>query len=320
MGSGGGRVDPERIRVHAGHLDVLRLRLGRVGETVARFEQDQAAFGRLCGWILTGLGERHVRHGELVEYVEETLALFVSGLHRVADGRELLADLIGMPADGPEAEPVSESRPASAIIEDVVTTVEQREWVEPQLATAPVAEFALPVPDGFALLRAAGLDCLLDTAEPLRRMLDDLTGMPEVVAKQTGDWGAMAAELQRIGDDLERCLAEDLGDVDRADIRAYLTMMANNVEALRGLSSISTAMTVVTRAAGDLVLLTRDIVRGLLGDLVARVIGWSTETTVVPLPVLTARLGTVVSTAWRVDAYLKTLVNSIVNLSRSIDG
>lgn len=306
--------------MHAGHLDVLRLRLGRVGETVARFEQDQAAFGRLCGWILTGLGERHVRHGELVEYVEETLALFVSGLHRVADGRELLADLIGMPADGPEAEPVSESRPASAIIEDVVTTVEQREWVEPQLATAPVAEFALPVPDGFALLRAAGLDCLLDTAEPLRRMLDDLTGMPEVVAKQTGDWGAMAAELQRIGDDLERCLAEDLGDVDRADIRAYLTMMANNVEALRGLSSISTAMTVVTRAAGDLVLLTRDIVRGLLGDLVARVIGWSTETTVVPLPVLTARLGTVVSTAWRVDAYLKTLVNSIVNLSRSIDG
>lgn len=306
--------------MHAGHLDGLRVRLGRVGATVARFEQDQAAFGRLCGWILTGLGERHVRHGELVEYVEETLSLFVSGLHRVADGREPLADLIGLPADGADPDPVAESRPASAIIADVVATVEQREWVEPQLATAPVAEFALPVADGFALLRAVGLDRLLDTIEPLRRMLDDLTGMPEVVAKQTGDWGAMAAELQRIADDLERCLAEDLGGVDRADVRAYLAMMANNVEALRGLSSISTAMTVVTRAAGDLVLLTRDIVRGLLGDLVARVLGWSTETTVVPLPVLTARLGTVVATAWRVDAYLKALVNSIVNLSRSIDG
>ncbi|GAA1647478.1 hypothetical protein [Actinoplanes couchii] len=311
----------ERIREHAEHLDVLRVRLGRIGETVARFEQDQAAFGRLVGWVLTGLGERHVRHGELVEYVEETLALFVSGLHRVADGQQTLADLIGIPEDGgPQPEPESRSRPAAAIIEDVLETVELREWVEPALETAPVAEFALPVEDGFALLRSAGLDSVLDTVEPLRRMLDDLTGMPEVVAKQAGDWGAMAAELQRIGDDLERCLAGDLGDVDRADVRAYLAMMANNVEALRGLSAISSAMTMVTRAAGDLVLLTRDIVRGVIGDLAARTIVWSTQTTVVPLPVLAARLGSVVATAWRVDAYLKALVNSIVNLSRSIDG
>nr|GID81308.1 hypothetical protein Ade03nite_02320 [Actinoplanes derwentensis] len=299
---------------------MLRLRLGRIGETVAQFEQDQAAFGRLVGWILTGLGERHVRHGELIAYVAETLGLFVSGLHRVADGRQRLSELIGVPEDGAEPEPEPQSRPAAAIIADVLETVEMREWVEPQLETVPVAEFVLPVPDGFALLRATGLDCALDTIDALRRMLDDLTGMPEVVAKQAGDWGAMAAELQQIGDELERCLDEDFGGVDRADVRAYLAMMANNVEALRGLSAISTAMTMVTRAAGDLVLLTRDIVRGVIGDLVARVIVWSTDPVVVPLPVLAARLGSVVATAWRVDAYLKALVNSVANLSRSIDG
>lgn len=326
MGSGGGRIDPEWIRRHAGHLDVLRIRLGRIGETVAQFEQDQAAFGRLCGWILTGLGERHVRHGELVDYVEETLDIFVTGLRRVAGGQQGLADLIGVPeATAPGAgdddgagEP---SRPATAIIEDVLEMVELREWVEPQLAeAAPVAEFALPVADGFALLRARGLDGVLEAVEPLRRMLDDLTGMPDVVAKQADDWSAMAAELQQIGAELRRCLDDDFGGSTRPDVRAYLAVMANNVEALHGLAAISTAMTVVTRAAGDLILLTRDIVRGVLGDTVARAILWSTATPVAALPVQAARLGSLVTTAWRVDAYLKALVTSIANLSRNIDG
>ncbi|WP_430784199.1 hypothetical protein [Actinoplanes sp. G11-F43] len=302
---------------------MLRLRLGRIGERVARFERDQAAFGRMCGWILTGLGERHVRHGHLVDYVEETLALFATGLRRVADGEQRLADLIGMPEPGaatPAADGGEPARPATAIIEDVLDTVEQREWVEPQLAeTAPVAEFALPVDDGFALLRANGLDSLLDRVQPLRRMLDDLTGMPDVVAKQAEEWREMAAELQRIGAGLRRCLDDDFGDSDRADVRAYLEIMANNVEALHGLAAISTAMTVVTRAAGDLILLTRDIVRGVLGDLVARMVVWSGGP-VMPLPVLAARLGEVVATTWRVDAYLTALVTSIANLSRSIDG
>ncbi|WIM93096.1 hypothetical protein ACTOB_005062 [Actinoplanes oblitus] len=310
-------IDAKRFRVHAARLEVLRARLGRIGDDVQRFEQDQAAFGARCGWILTGLGDRVVRHGELVAYLEETLELFVQGFQRVADGVEGFAAMLGMPADDVGT---MEDR-ASEIIEDVLETVTSREWVEPLLAdAAPVAEFALPVEDTFALLRAGGLDWAVTHVPDLGRMLDDLTGTPEVVAKQAGQWQAMAAGLDRIAGGLQRCLDRDFPDRDRSDVRAYLAIMGNNVVGLRGLAATSTAMTVLTRAAGDVILLTRDIVRGIIGDLVARVIVWAAGGTVVPLPVLAARLAGVVATVWRIDAYLTALVVSIANLSRCIDG
>ncbi|GAA4606521.1 hypothetical protein GCM10023107_76910 [Actinoplanes octamycinicus] len=303
--------------MHAARLAVLRARLGRIGEDVQQFERDQAAFGARCGWILSGLGDRVVRHGELVAYLEETLVLFVQGFHRVADGTQGFATMLGMPVDDAAT---MEDR-ASEIIADVLETVAGREWVEPLLAeAAPVAEFAAPVEDGYALLRAGGLDWVVGRIPELGRMLDDLTGTPEVVAKQADQWKVMAADLDRVAADLQRCLDRDFSDRDRADVRTYLAIMGNNVVGLRGLAATSTAMTVLTKAAGDLILLTRDIVRGVLGDLVARVLGWAVGGTVVPLPVLTARLAGVVVTAWRIDAYLTALVVSIANLSRCIDG
>ncbi|WP_433796056.1 hypothetical protein [Actinoplanes sp. CA-252034] len=302
-----------RLRLHAAHLDELRIRLGRVRLVVQRFEKDQAAFGALCGWILTGLGERHLRHDELIAYVEETLVLTVNGLRDVADGRQSLARFVGDPDDGP--------RSATEIIDGVLATVAGREWVEPLLAeAAPVAEFAVPLGDGESVLRSHGLDVAMARIPPLRRMVDDLAGMPDVVAEQARLWADMAGDLRVIGADLQRCLDGDFAGETGADVRAYHTLMANNVEALRGLVATCTAMTVITKAAGDLILLARDIVRGLIGDLVARVGGWVADPAVVPLPVLVARLGTVVATAWRIDAYLTALVTSLANLSRTIDG
>lgn len=317
----GNQFDPELFRAHAARLDALRARLGQVRATVAEFERDQAAFGRLCGWILTGLEERYVRHGELVAYVEETFVLTVRGLTRVADGDQRLADFLGMPDEDAEPEAYEAPRSATEIVEGVLEVVAGREWVEPELAeAAPVAEFAVPVDETVAALRSAGLDRALTHVASLRQMLDDLTGMPDVVAKQADLWTGMAADLRVIGVDLRRCLDEDFGAVGRPDVRSYLALMANNVEALRGLDATCTAMTVITKAAGDLILLTRDIVRGLIGDLVARVIVWAAGATVVPLPVVVARLATVVHTAWRIDDYLTALVTSIANLSQSIDG
>ncbi|GAA2710965.1 hypothetical protein [Actinoplanes palleronii] len=314
-------IDAKLVRVHAGHLDLLRARLGRLGTNVQRFEQDQAAFGVRCGWILTGLGDRTVRQGELIAYIEETLVLFVQGFARVADGRELLSDMIGMPASSSAVEHPSSEGAAAEAIDDVLHMVARRDWVAPMLAeAAPVAEFAVPVGEGIGVLRAGGLDGAMAGIPPLRQMLDDLTGAPAVVAEQAGHWDVMATELGRIAADLQGYLDRDFAARDRPDVRAYLAIMANNVVALRGLAAAANGMTVVTRAAGDLILLARDIVRGLIGDLVARVLVWVADPVVVPLPVLTARLAAVVVTAWRVDAYITALVVSISGLSRCIDG
>ncbi|AEV84112.1 hypothetical protein ACWT_3089 [Actinoplanes sp. SE50] len=305
------------FRIHAGHLAALRARLGRIAAGVGEFEQDQAAFGAWCGWILTGLGDRVVRHGELVAYIEETLLLFVQGFHRVADGSETFGAMIGMPVD----EDITVYDSATEIIDGVLDTVAAREWVEPLLAeAAPVAEFAAPVGDLVGALRVGGLHWAVTHVPELRQMLDDLAGAPDVVARQADRWGRMATELERIADDLQRCLDHDFRGRSSPEVRGYLAIMSNNVVGLRGLVATSTAMTALTKAAGDLILLTRDIVRGLIGDLIARVAGWSLESEVVPLPLLTARLAVVATTVRRVDAYLNALVVSIANLSRSIGG
>ena len=41
--------------------------------------------------------------------------------------------------------------------------------------------------------------------------------------------------------------------------------------------------------------------------------------TVVPLPLLTARLAAVVATQWRIHFYVKALVASVANLSECLD-
>ncbi|MEV0895350.1 hypothetical protein [Actinoplanes sp. NPDC049802] len=312
-------VDPEQLRAHAAQLDRLRVRLGQIRVSGREIEKGQAAFGVLCGWILTGLGDRYQKHDELLAYVEETFLLTVRGLRRVAAGEQPLAEMVGQPDESTADE---DAPSAPEIIDGVLETVNSREWVEPLLAeAAPVAEFVAPVTGTFTLLRAGGLEYATTHVEPLRRLLDDLTGAPEVVAEQADHWDVMAGDLRRMASDLQWCLAGAFPGPERADVRAYLDIMAHNVEALRGLAATSAAMTLITRSAGDLILLARDIVRGLIGDLFARVILWAAGSPeVVTRPVLMARLGSLVTAAWRIDAYVTALTTSIANLSRSIDG
>lgn len=289
-----------------------------------RIRKDQSAFGPLCGWVLIGLGDRCLSTQEKVAYIEENLVLAVQSLRRVANGQEQLADWLGVSADGTLVTdevpvPYGRSQSLSHVMDDVLDWVRSREWVEPELAdAAPVVEFAAPVGDGFAALRATGLDFAMAHFEPVRRMLDDLSGAPEVVAAQAEHWSTMAADLRVVGAELKDCLARDFGDGNPPDVQAYLDLMSNNVEAVLGYAALADATAVITKSAGDLILLTRDIVRGLIGDLFARVLCWVADP-VVPLPMLTARLAAVVATQWRIHFYVKALVASVANLSECLD-
>jgi hypothetical protein len=309
-------VDLQRLRAHASNLDALRARFGTVRSASRQIEQDQAALGPLCGWILTGLGDRHAKQDELVAYVEENLLLAADGLRRVADGNSELTELTSR--DSTEE---TGRRSPSEIMANVIAAVRRRDWVEHLLAdAAPVVEFAAPVTDSFAALRAGALDWATVNVEPLRRMLDDLTGMPELVASHASLWHTMATDLHGIGAGLRSHLDRDFAGWDRPDGSGYLAMMSHNVEAIAGLAEVSTAMALITKAAGDLILLTRDIVRGLIADLVARMIVWMAETGVVPMPVTAAQLATAVATWWRVHAYVTALVTSMTQLSQFLDG
>ncbi|MGI5211544.1 WXG100 family type VII secretion target [Plantactinospora sp. CA-290183] len=204
-------------------------------------------------------------------------------------------------------------------VEDLVDAIRSEGWVDDLLAGGTFAlDVVASALDPFSALLANGLGWAMEYFEPLRSILDDLAGMPDVVASHAATWENMAGELQRMSADLQSRVTGDLAGWRGDAAEAYRSMMACNVDALGGLGGISTAMAAATQAAGNLVAFTRDIVRDLIADLVARVIVWAVEAIfVVTIPVVAAQItAAVVKWAARIVTYIGALVTSLTNLAR----
>ncbi len=225
--------------------------------------------------------------------------------------------------------PVASSREAwtgSALadsIEGLVDAIKSEGWVDDALAGATLGvEVAASVMDPFSALLANGLGWAMEYFEPLREMLDELTGMPDVVQAHAATWNTMANELYGMATDLGSHLDGDLPGWHGEAADAYRRMMANNVEAIGGLAATSAAMAAATEGAGGLVELTREIVRDLIADLVARVIVWAVEAIfVVTIPVIASQIAAaVVKWAGRILVYTMALITSLTNLTKLLNG
>jgi hypothetical protein len=225
--------------------------------------------------------------------------------------------------------PVQSSREAwtgsglAESIEGLVDAIKTEGWVDDALAGAGLAiEAGASAIDPFSALLANGIGWAMEYFEPLRQVLDDLTGMPDVVASHAATWNNMATELHAMSTELGTHLQNDLSEWrgDAAD--SYRALMVNNVDALGGLGAISAAMGSATEGAGGLVQLTREIVRDLIADLVARVVVWAVEALfVVTIPVVAAQIAAaVVKWAGRILMYTTALVDSLTNLTKLLNG
>ena len=208
-------------------------------------------------------------------------------------------------------------------IEGLVDAIKSEGWVDDVLAGATLGvEVAATVMDPISALLANGIGWAMEYFEPLREMLDELTGKPDVVASHAATWNNMAAELQSMATDLEQHVKNDMPDWHGGAANAYQRLMANNVEAIGGLAAISAAVASATEGAGGLVELTREIVRDLIADLVARVIVWAVEAIfVVTIPVIASQIAAaVVKWTGRILTYVGGLINSLTNLTKLLDG
>lgn len=231
--------------------------------------------------------------------------------------------------DGSLVAPVQSSREAwtgSSLgdgIEGLVDAIRSEGWVDDVLAGAGLGvEVAATVMDPISALLANGLGWAMEYFEPLRQVLDDLTGMPDVVASHAATWNNMATELSSIATDLQEALGADLPAWSGSAADAYQNLMVNNTEAVGGLGATAAAMGAATEGAGGLVELTREIVRDLIADLVARVIVWAVEAIfVVTIPVIAAQIAAaVVKWAGRILTYTTGLINSLTNLTKLLNG
>jgi uncharacterized protein YukE len=153
-------------------------------------------------------------------------------------------------------------------------------------------------------------------------MLDELTGKPDVVTAHAQTWDNMATELKNIAADLQLYVDGDTPEWTGDAAQSYVDLMANNTDALGGLSATAAAMAAATEGAGGLVTFTRETVRDLIADLVARVIVWAAEALlVVTIPVVASQIAAaVVKWTGRILTYTTALVTSLTNLSKLLDG
>ncbi|MEJ2854141.1 MULTISPECIES: WXG100 family type VII secretion target [unclassified Saccharothrix] len=228
-------------------------------------------------------------------------------------------------SDGSLVAPVESTREAwtgSGLadgIEGLVDAIRSEGWVDDALAgTALGVEVAASVLDPISALLANGLGWAMEYFEPLREMLDELTGKPDVVRSHAATWNNMATELTSMSQDLATHLDNDFPDWQGDAADGYRSLMVNNVDALGGLGAVCAALAEATEGAGGLVEMTREIVRDLIADLVARVIVWAVEALfVVTIPVVAAQIAAaVVKWAARILVYTTSLVTSLNNLSK----
>ncbi|KUL21416.1 WXG100 family type VII secretion target [Actinoplanes awajinensis] len=205
----------------------------------------------------------------------------------------------------------------------LVDSIRGGSWIDGVLAGAGLGiDVAASVMDPFSALLSNGLGWALEYFEPLRHMLDELTGMPDLVASHAATWMNMASALQGMANDLQARLGADVPGWEGQAADAYQALMVNNVDAISGLAGTSAAMSAATEAAGNLVSFVRDLVRDLISDLVARVIVWAVEAIfVVTLPVIAAQIAAaVVKWAGRILSYTTALITSLTNLTKLLNG
>lgn len=208
-------------------------------------------------------------------------------------------------------------------VEGLVDAIKSEGWVDDVLAGVGLAvEVGASAIDPISALLANGLGWAMEYFDPLRQMLDELTGMPDVVAAHAATWNNMATELASMSADLQAEVSTGISSWKGTAADSYVRMMGNNVEAIGGLGAISAAMAAATEGAGGLVQMTREIVRDLIADLVARVIVWAAEAIfVVTIPVIAAQIvAAVVKWVGRILQYTTGLIDSLTNLSKLLNG
>lgn len=148
----------------------------------------------------------------------------------------------------------------------------------------------------------------VEDLEPLRDVLDRLTGTPEVIASHAVTWRNMAGELWSMADELEDFVAYDIPGWHGAEADEHRRLMGHNVDAIRGLSSVSEVLAEITESVAVLVAQTRRITRDLVIDLLA-------------LAVPTAKAhGTFARWACRVTAYAVALDATVTHLDKRLNG
>ncbi|MGH8791269.1 MAG: WXG100 family type VII secretion target [Stackebrandtia sp.] len=164
----------------------------------------------------------------------------------------------------------------------IAEAIDSESWVDYALKGAGFeATLLSAATDPLGTLAAIGVNWLMEVVEPLREILDAITGDPDEVDSHAVTWDNVAAQVEAAGSDLSAAVTSDISAWTGDAAEAYGVHVGDNIAGVYGLAASATAMASATRGAGAYVEKVRVLVRGLIascvGDLVGRVPRWLAE-------------------------------------------
>jgi uncharacterized protein YukE len=142
-------------------------------------------------------------------------------------------------------------------------------WIDVTLAGAGAGfeAFSAGV-DPIGTLASAGLSWLLEHVDPLRELLEDLTGNPDILLMHADTWANMAAEAAAIGEEMQVLAQSHQEEWTGEAAAAFRGLHAELKLGVDSLGAIFDSMRAATAAAAGIIQTTYELVRDLIADLI----------------------------------------------------
>lgn len=203
------------------------------------------------------------------------------------------------------------------------------DWIESTVLAgclaAEAGDLAMDVMDGrsiFGPLISFGVGWIMEHFEPLSSLLDEVAGDPDAVMALAATWDNVAAGLDTVAGDYGAAARGATADWDGLASDAYGVFAGSRAHMVEACSVAATGVAGAVRLGASLVAGVRQLVREIIGDVVA----WVVETapillTGVGAPGVLADLGMrVTSETRRVRTFLDALVTSFGRLHDEVLG
>lgn len=167
---------------------------------------------------------------------------------------------------------------------DLAQQFSEGNWVQGSLSIVGAGlEVASAALDPLGYLFSTAASFLIEHFEPLTKVLDELTGKPELVAAHAQTWSNMAERFNTLAADLDQFAREMTSEWSGDAKDAYMATMDANVAGTAAMAGAAAAMAAATQGAGTLVAVTRELVRDLIAEAVGQAISILIELVFPPL-------------------------------------
>ncbi|MDA1358661.1 hypothetical protein O1R50_03450 [Glycomyces luteolus] len=171
---------------------------------------------------------------------------------------------------------------------DIAAAIESKSWVAATLAGVGAGfEVASWGFDPFGSLVSSGLSFLMEQCGPIRDLLQELTGEPDILLAHAETWTNMAVESHAMAGEMWTLMEDATAEWQGQAAESYRMLHTAYINAIDATGFMFDAMASATNGAATIVQLAYELVR----DLIAELLTWIFFKTPIWLAIIAASAG-----------------------------